>query len=390
MGLFHLSWVYHKDYSVSAGWDGCLLDFITFPPIDGAIPHLEVTPGSITETLNPGQSVTKNLLVTNTGGGILKYSTIVFDTVANKMPVGGENLGNSALSCSETLFTPGQAFSWTLTAHNLSFDNESIQDVHIDLPPGMVVETATNFSGGSLGEMVFEGTPGNGATLHWHGETPSGGGVLKPGEMATATISGYVEESFMDDIFMISNLIGDSTGTGPHHVAGQIRIASNGLANSWVSLENPTGSLMGNQTGTVAVTLNASNLTPGVYRCEVIVRDLYNNKQVIPVTVDVPFPVSIDQIPGKTQRIISVHPNPFSDETTMQLSVPIGSRALLEIFSQQGIAVRTWHLAPSGETLRTLTWDGTDQSGNHLPAGLYVGKVTTGAGIESIKLILTW
>ncbi|MCX6278160.1 MAG: T9SS type A sorting domain-containing protein [Bacteroidetes bacterium] len=387
-GYHTLSWVYHKDYSVSAGWDGCLVDFITFPIIEGAVPSISVTPSSFEETLYPGQSVTKPLAVTNLGGGILDFSVIVIDTAANKKDLLTDNLTGSYMTCGVEEFTPGQNINWTLTVKNLSPDNESIKHIKIDFPPGVTINTATNFSGGSLGELVFTGVPGNGASLNWHGATIGGTGVLKPGETAFATVTGAIGESFMNDVFMVYDLRGDSVGASPNHLANHLKVKNNGLANTWVSLVNATGRLMNNQTEMVSVTINATGLSPNLYRCNLIVRDLYNNKVVVPVTLHVPFPVGMaDQLPA-ADRLSGNFPNPFSDATQIEFYLNNSSLVNLEIFSQQGISVRKWEAEVYTAGRHTVNWDGTDSDGNKASPGIYICRLTTNNFNGSCKMIV--
>ena len=387
-GYHTISWVYHKDYSVAAGWDGCLLDFITFPLIEGALPSLDVAPLSIEETLYPGDSVTKPLVVTNPGGGILKYSVVVFDTTANKKAPLTDNLSGSYMTCGVEEFTPGQAFTWTLTVCNHSPDNEFIKHIKLDIPPGVLIEAATNFSGGSLGELVFTGTPGNGPTLNWHGEAAGGIGVLKPGDTAYAQLTGTINESFMNDVFMVYDLRGDSNGATPYHVAGQIKVKNNGLANSWVSLVNATGSLMHNQSATVLATIDATGLTPNTYKCDLIIRDLYNNKVIVPVTLHVPFPVGIEEPLPASDQIVGNFPNPFSTETKIRYELCTASAVIVEIFSQQGIRLRNWKLENQSAGNHVLAWDGKDSDGLNVLPGIYIGQLITENFKGSFKMIV--
>ena len=387
-GFHTLSWVYHKDYSISAGWDGCLLDFIKLPLIEGAVPELSVTPLSFEKTLQPGQTTTEPLYISNHGGGLLKYSVLVFDTVANKKDVQTDNLTGSYVACGTEGFVPGQAVSWTFTVHNQSADNEYIKHVRFDLPPGVVITDATNFSGGSLGDLTFQGTPGNGASLNWHGESAGNSGVLKPGETATAVLTGTIGESFMNDVFVVYQLRGDSMGLLPHALPGNVKIRNFGLSNTWVSLTNSTGSLMGNQTNTVGVNISAVGLAPNTYKCDLVARDLYNNKFVIPVTLHVPFPVEVGAKASAETLLQGNSPNPFSGKTQIRYNLSSTRNVTLEIYSLQGVLLRTWHLNALQSGPHALDWDGTDETGNQVPAGVYTCRMQAGDYLGSCKMIL--
>jgi hypothetical protein len=388
-GYHTLSWVYHKDYSVAAGLDGALLDYIKLPLIEGTIPVLSVSPLSMEKTLPTGQNTSQSLYVTNLGGGIMNYSVMVFDTTVNKKDEVTDNLTGSIVTCGSEGFVPGQAINWMFTVNNQSADNEYIKHVKLDFPPGVEVTSATNFSGGSLGELTFQGSPGNGPSLNWHGESSGGRGVLKPGETAFATVTGVIGESFLNDVFVVYALRGDSLGVMPHSQPGNIKVKNFGLANSWVSLTNATGSLMNNQTGIVAVNFSAAGLVPDTYRCNLVARDLYNNKFVIPVTLHVTFPVEVGGHKAADQTSLNGNiPNPFSGRTQISFDLATTSDVNIEIYSLQGLLLRTWNHAsmPAGENVQI--WDGTDGQGRQVPPGVYTCRMKAGDFTGSLKMIL--
>jgi hypothetical protein len=388
-GYHMFTWTYHKDYSVSANWDGCLLDFIKFPLIEGAVPKLSVTPASIEMTLPLGLDTTESLLITNQGGGVLHYSVMVFDTTANKKDFQTDNLAGSYVSCGNEGFVPGQAISWMFTVYNQSTDNEYVKHLKLDFPPGVQVTGATNFAGGTLGELTFQGTPGNGASLNWHGESTGGRGVLKPGETAVATVSGTIDESFMNDVFVVYQMQGDSLGSMPHAKPGNIRVKNFGLSNTWVSLANATGSLMNNQTGTVLVNISTAGLAFGTYQCNLVARDLYNNKFVIPVTLHVTFPVEVGEpktISGT--GLLANFPNPFSAETQIRFDLASTQDVSIEIYSLQGVLLRSWKHSGMLAGMHTQAWDGRDEQGREVPAGVYTCRMKAGDFAGSLKIIL--
>jgi hypothetical protein len=388
-GFHILSWVYHKDYSAAAGWDGCLLDFITLPLIEGTVPELSVTPLSFEKSIETGHSTTDELHVTNLGGGIMKYSVMVFDTTANKQDDQSDNLTGSYVTCNTEGFVPGQAINWMFAVHNQSADNEYIRHIKLDFPPGVLISGATNFSGGSLGEFTFLGIPGDGASLNWHGESTGGRGVLKPGETAYATVTGIIGESFMNDAFVVYDLRGDSLGTLPHKLPGNIKVKNYGLANSWVSLTNTSGNLMHNQSATVSVNIDATGLVPKTYQCDLVARDFYNNKFVIPVTLHVTFPVAINNPKEISEtRLKANFPNPFTGETQISFELPAVKDVTIEIYSLQGMLLRSWKLLaiPAGEQFQS--WDGKDYQGYPVPPGVYTCRMKTNDYQGSLKMVL--
>ncbi|MEI6682366.1 MAG: FlgD immunoglobulin-like domain containing protein [Bacteroidota bacterium] len=388
-GYHTFSWIYHKNGSVAAGMDGCLVDFITLPLIEAIIPSLSVTPASFEKTIAKGESVTDSIHITNTGGGMLKYNIIVFDTAANKKAANTDNLTASFVSCSATGFTPAQAINWLFTVHNQSTDNEYIKQVKLDFPPGVMVTGATNFSGGSLGDLVFQGTPGNGASLHWHGESAGGLGVLKPGETAVATITGTIGKSFTDDVFVVYDLRGDSSGVLPHEQPGSIKVTNQGLPDSWITLANPAGSLFHGHTGTVALNIHTASLAMGTYHCKLVAGDFYNNKVVIPVTLHVWWPLSAgNPAPTAGHGLKPCFPDPFTTETTIPFDLEHPGEVRLAIYSAQGLLLRSWQLSSIAAGEHSVIWDGRDDNGHQLAPGVYTCRMNTRDYQGSRKLIL--
>jgi hypothetical protein len=388
-GFHTFTFIYHKDGSVVSGWDGCLIDFIQLPLTDGTLPQLSAGPLSFEKSLNPGQTTTDSLLITNVEGGILKYSVIVFDTTGMTNEDQGDNLNGSSLTCASSDFVPGQAFNWTFTAHNSSPDNEYIKDIKLEFPEGVIITSVSNFSGGSLGELVYQVTPGISATLRWHGESSGGRGVLKPGENAYGVITGTIPADFMNDVFLVYNFGGDTIGATPHSQAGHIRISNTGLSNNWLTAENTTGTLMHDQQAIVPLTFDATGLTPDTYRCSIIARDFFNNKIVIPVTLHVAWPVTAGETRniGST-RIEGVYPNPFREGSRLKFSLKTATEASVIIYNMQGFPVRTLcnREMPAGEN--TSWWDGRDAQGYPVAAGIYNCQLTTADFKGNVKMIL--
>jgi hypothetical protein len=386
---FHIfRWLYQKDASIAANLDCVWIDFVTFPPFTSGLPAIAAAPQSFVKTLDEGQSLTDQLTVTNTGGGILNYTIMVFDTSANKLTL-TDNLGGSAITCNATSYVPGQAFSWNFTVANNSSDNEYIEEIRMDFPQGAVVSGATNFSGGSLGDLVYDGTTGNGPTIYWHGETASGTGVIKPGESATASVSGTIDESQTYDVFVVYSIRGDSTGALPHSNAHEIRIANDGLSSPWLSFSSNTGDLFANESEAVTVTFDATSISDGDYAANILVRDLYNNIITVPVTLHVNDATAIpDGQAGSATVLFNNYPNPFSSSTTIRYSLDSPGQVRLDIYDLGGRSMTTLvdNYQRPGEY--RMAWNGRDRGGRLLPGGIYECRLTAGNYNGCLKIII--
>lgn len=387
-GYHELTWGYTKNGSGAANGDCVWIDFVTLPPFVNAMPVISATPLSFQKTLDVGETATDLLTVTNTAGGILDYTVMVFDTSANKHTQ-TDNLSGSIITCNATNYVPGQAFSWTFSLTNNSQDNEKIEEVKMDFPQGVMVTGATNFSGGSLGELVYDGTTGNGASIIWHGETTGGQGVVKPGETATANVTGTISESETYDVFVAYSVRGDSTGSGPHSPGHDIRIANTGLSNSWLSFSSNTGNLFSDESDNITLYFDAGSLTPGDYQASVLVRDLYNNILEAPVILHVNTLAIAPGLDGKpASGLLGNYPNPFGSSTTILYRLLEPGTVKLEVFDLNGRFVASIDGGQKATGEHKATWEGTGTGGELLPAGIYECRLTTGSYLGSLKLII--
>ncbi|MBE0648599.1 MAG: T9SS type A sorting domain-containing protein [Bacteroidales bacterium] len=385
-GPHTFKWVYHKDNSVSAFYDCCWIDFITLPPFEGALPEIEVTPYSLTKTLDQGETGTDEIVLTNVGGGLLNYSIQVFDTTYAKSDQ-TDNLGGSSLVCSQTSFVPGQEFSWTLTLTNSSPDNEYVKDLRIDFPADVTLNNATNFSGGSLGDLVWDGTTGNSVSVNWHGESGGGLGVIKPGESAVAVVAGSIGEESTFDVYMVYVMEGDHNGTNGHFAAGEIRVANEGLSNDWLSLSTNTGDLLNGESDFITVNYSAETVSSGGHFCNLLVRDLYNNIKIVPVHLHVNWPVGTQLEDGSSGNL-TCFPNPFDQQTVIRYYLDGSTPLQLEIFNLRGEHIRTLVTADQETGMHQVIWDGTSDGGSRVMPGIYSIRMTTTQKSQTIKLIL--
>lgn len=388
-GYHTFKWVYHKDYSVSANADASWIDFITFPPFDGGWPVIEASPVSFEKSINVGESADDILTVFNTGGGIMDFNVLIFDTVANKKSSQAPlNLAGSYIECYTDGFVPGQAFTWTYVVHNNSADNENIREIKIDFPYQVNVTSSTSFTGGSLGDLLSNGMTGPGANITWHGETTGGLGVVKPGETATTVISGTVDENYTDDAFIVYSIRGDSTGADPHNPAAHIRLKNFSLPNGWLQLTGNMGSIMHGNSAGVSLHFDAAGLpAPSDQTCNVVARDKYNNKITIPVVMHVLDTTVINGTGGNHALRMRCYPNPF--ENNLTISYTLGERQTVDAVVLDCTGKRVRHLGGKEQENGNyrMQWDGKDDRGNESPAGVYVLKFRAGETSTTTKII---
>lgn len=108
------------------------------------------------------------------------------------------------------------------------------------------------------------------------------------------------------------------------------------------------------------------------------------------VTVTRVAPVSVPEgIPGETPRLRAPAPNPFHVATEIRFELPREAEVRVSVFDLSGRAVRTlasgrW---PAGEG--ALTWNGTDDAGRRVGAGVYVVRLDAPGFHEERRIVWT-
>ena len=92
------------------------------------------------------------------------------------------------------------------------------------------------------------------------------------------------------------------------------------------------------------------------------------------------------------QLSLRAAPNPFNPRTTLSFDLPEAAAVDLAIFDGRGRCVRRIDAGERTAGAWTLTWDGRDEAGRTLPAGLYHGRLSArsagGLYRQQIKLTL--
>lgn len=91
---------------------------------------------------------------------------------------------------------------------------------------------------------------------------------------------------------------------------------------------------------------------------------------------------------GAAFALHPARPNPFAAETTVRFSLPRAGRVSADVFDATGRRVRALHRGLMEAGMRTLSWDGRDESGAHSAAGVYFLVLHTDGETRTLKLTL--
>ncbi|PID81519.1 hypothetical protein CSB20_02630, partial [bacterium DOLZORAL124_64_63] len=172
---------------------------------------------SVTVSLEEGQTAQETVALLNDGeaGSVLNYDLEVWGNPPVDEP--DKSVAGSTLTTDISTYLPGTTFDVEVTVFNGSTDGEWIKDLDMDFPAGVTVNSATNFVGGYYGDLVHDGTVGDGVAINWHGTVGAPQyGVIRDGESATATLSLSVDSGFSGDIVIPSVIGGDTYGANPN------------------------------------------------------------------------------------------------------------------------------------------------------------------------------
>jgi hypothetical protein len=82
------------------------------------------------------------------------------------------------------------------------------------------------------------------------------------------------------------------------------------------------------------------------------------------------------------------YPNPFNPSTTIRYGLENDNYVTVEIFDISGKLITTLQDKNQTQGWHSVIWNGTNQFGEQVPAGIYLGKVTSGNEVKTTKLML--
>lgn len=370
-GFYRLEWTYQKNESVSENMDGAWIDMISFPAMVETPPSLTFDHSSVAINIPFDQMDIEVVTAENVGEENIHFSTFIASN--DVIPASQErNIQGSYIYCNRKIVNSGESYQMLLTVYNASMDNEWIEEIQVELPTGVTLVNASNFSGGSE-DLVFEGELGDGATAVWHGEDINGWGVLQGGNAASATVDIWIDEDFTDQFTLSYIIRGDTYGDGNHEMYGDLAFRNLGDKIDWIFMDQEENQLDGGQSGQINLNINTWGLDVGLYTCNILVIDNFYNEYVIPVSLEVEQYVELLEHKNEAAEIFTgAYPNPFTKEIVFSLNIVTENDYTLEIFDLQSRRVRTLLSKKLERGTHTVRWDGKAEEGSELTPGVYL------------------
>jgi len=156
---------------------------------------------------------------------------------------------------------------------------------------------------------------------------------------------------------------------------------------TWIGFDPVSGVLAPHGSSHINLDFDAGGMTTGNNYCKILLEDI-GGKQVEVIAALKVIPnmgTSDDTQANKT--LISAFPNPFSNQLRIKINNQKSSSLQLQIYALTGKLVYEWSAASilSGEQF--IGWDGKDQSGKNIPAGVYIIRLLGDGFSDQMKVI---
>jgi 3-phytase len=106
-------------------------------------------------------------------------------------------------------------------------------------------------------------------------------------------------------------------------------------------------------------------------------------------TITAPITLEMnDSFMIENNQLLTVNPNPFNNTTSIEYRIKYGSPAQIEIYNVQGRHVKSFSLQNQIGGILQLLWDGTNNSGQELPTGVYFCQLRDVKIYNTKKIVL--
>ncbi len=257
-------------------------------------PSISVSSNILNADLQIDEESTDSFTITNNGTGPLTFNLGLADSrmmVNNSQTITAidtidRSIAGSTLTLNAAEYSPGITANWTFTVYNGSTDTEWLKHVIVTFPTGVTINSATNFVGGTEGDLVPSPTSGDGVTIDWFGES-GGWGVIYGNQSASATVNVTINASFAGTITLPFQIQGDVYGAEPHTVTGNIVLPPAEPLLPWLNLVPISGTVSAGQSQVITGNFSALGMTPGTYTAQISINsnDPYEPSRLINVTM---------------------------------------------------------------------------------------------------------
>jgi hypothetical protein len=156
----------------------------------------------------------------------------------------------------------------------------------------------------------------------------------------------------------------------------------------WLTITPLSGSVDQGQSQNLTLDFVADAGSSGLNSAWLVIsHDAVGDPVVLPVTMTVLGSLVPAGMPG-VFALNSNYPNPFNPMTKISFSLPAAAHTSVEVLDVRGRVVRTLFVGTMGAGDQQLSWNGTDNDGQTVAAGLYLARLRTEGYEATVKMTL--
>jgi len=160
------------------------------------------------------------------------------------------------------------------------------------------------------------------------------------------------------------------------------------VAVEWLTCSPLTGSVPQGDTQALELGISAAGQSSGAHTAWLVIN--HNGAgpdAVIPVTMTVEGGVAGTGVPG-VFALNGNYPNPFNPKTTISFNLPARADAVVDVLDVRGHLVRRLYSGVLEAGAQSVQWDGMDDGGRTVAAGIYLARLTTTGYQATSKMTL--
>ncbi|MBI4531785.1 MAG: T9SS type A sorting domain-containing protein [Candidatus Latescibacteria bacterium] len=191
---------------------------------------------------------------------------------------------------------------------------------------------------------------------------------------------------FVDVDILLSTKMSDDSS---RHWTGVVPTDNIGPRDIWDVVSHEMGHFLGiNHLPNSDATMYYTSGRTDTFRRDVTQRDIDALTQLYPRTSGwTSKPIANDRTPD-TFLLEQNYPNPFNPTTTIRFTLPQAAPTELTIYNIAGQRVRVLLNEQMAAGIHTVVWDGNDQAGRVVAAGLYLYRLSTNAATTTRQMLL--
>ncbi|MBM2814773.1 MAG: Por secretion system C-terminal sorting protein [Ignavibacteria bacterium] len=159
-----------------------------------------------------------------------------------------------------------------------------------------------------------------------------------------------------------SSMIFHITNQGPSGNLGYKISASE----SWISFNSVSGNLNINDTAFIVLKIDATILSSGTYKSNIIVTDPHHGPVTVPIEIQVKSIADVNDASGIIGLTLQANPNPFISNTEIKYYLPVSENVIINVFDMKGLLVKSLINELQIEGKHLLIFDGSE-----LASGVY-------------------